>query len=228
MIIALSQSTGFQHEAYDHLNHSYSDYFFGLGFTPLLVPNGLSDVINYVEAFDARALVLTGGRDWSAAVDGADANTESIRGQTETALLTWAIGKRLPVLGICRGLHVLNVFFGGHIVFNVSSPGAPHGYHVARTHTVELCTAWATDLLGVPEMTVNSYHENGIRRDTLAAELHSFAICPVDDLVEGVRHYDLPVWGIQWHPERSSPGPKTNEALLKHVLECEGNGGTAR
>ena len=106
-----------------------------------------------------------------------------------------------PVLGICRGHQLLNIAFGGTLVQHL--PGAES--HMSRpdgSDNVHRVLA-APDSFLVPVygpcFTVNSSHHQGIEvpgkglRTVMQAE---------DGVIEAIEHESLPVWGVQWHPER--------------------------
>lgn len=169
------------------------------------------------ERFDA--LCLTGGGDVDPARYGApNAGSTEIdleRDDLELRLAAKAIERDVPVLGICRGLQVLNVLFGGSLEQHReghSPRHAPAGARVADDpkgadavqHTV---TPLAGTLLaracGEAPLLVNSSHHQVVTRSRLATSLRATAW--VDDLVEALesaRHRW--VVGVQWHPERIS------------------------
>lgn len=146
-------------------------------------------------------LLLTGGGDLEPALYGQRRasyrlSLDPVRDSEELALTRAFCAARKPILGICRGIQVLNVFFGGALVQDVSGhDGAPHPVTaVPGTRTAELCG-------GV--FKTNSYHHQAISRlgDGLRATAYAG-----DGLIEAVEHSTLPILGVQWHPERMIPG----------------------
>lgn len=212
MIIAISQSTQLNNELQDCLNQSYIAFLASLGCVPLLIPNTIPDASEYAEAFGAKALVLTGGRDCAPDVDGDTSGLPSCRDRIERQLLTWATERRLPVIGICRGFHFLNVFFGGQIAFSTVSAG-----HVGTVHGVQLTDPAVAAFFGCERPEVNSFHNNAVYSRGLAIPFRAFATAE-EDIVEGAKHCSLPVYGIQWHPERPGPNPRANADMLKSFL----------
>jgi len=105
-----------------------------------------------------------------------------------------ALGK--PVLGICRGMQTINVFFGGDLVQDWPGHSAIEG--VDRLHSVQNAPSFLRELYGERCM-VNSCHHQIIGRLGTGLEVLQRA---EDGVVEAFRHKTLPVWGIQWHPER--------------------------
>jgi putative glutamine amidotransferase len=172
---------------------------------PLL--NDPDAVRQWLDAIRPHAVVLSNGNDWG---------EYPVRDQTELAVIQCALKAGIPLLGVCRGLQVLNVYFGGGLQKGLGCP--PVGNHVASTHPIRLDRVW-TESLGVPEeILVNSYHDQGVVPSGLASDLRIFASAP-DDVVEGVYHPEKAVLGIQWHPERDNPSHDFNSRLIGRFFE---------
>ena len=126
---------------------------------------------------------------------------EPERDTLELALLARARERRLPVLGICRGLEVLNVFLGGTLWSDLAEGGYTVATHTGVTGDDDHLPH---DVLhdGV-RLTVMSHHHQGLRRlgDGLVVTARSD-----DGAVEAARHATMPWRGVQWHPERTPPG----------------------
>jgi len=172
----------------------------------LPVPNRPEGVAEWWAATVPEVLVLSGGNDWGEAPE---------RDETERQLLQSAESAGVPILAVCRGLHVLNMCFGGTIVTDLSSV-APEG-HVNNDHAITLQHSAATALAGGPVVTVNSYHYQGVRTDGLANGFKVFALAD-GEIVEGMFHETKPILAIQWHPERASPSAKFDRALALAIF----------
>ncbi len=132
------------------------------------------------------------------------------RDRVELQLTRWAIEDQKPILGLCRGLQVINVALGGTLYQDIQSqkPEAiKHDYfptagferdHLA--HEVALATgSRLRAALERPAVPVNSMHHQGIKE--LAPALMPSAVAP-DGLIEGVESGDSHfLVGVQWHPE---------------------------
>jgi putative glutamine amidotransferase len=173
---------------------------------PLLVPNVLADPAAFIRATGARGVLLTGGDDvvWRRSGAGSEA---TVRDQTERRLLDYAAAVRLPVLGVCRGLQMINVYFGGELMRDLADVGP----HVAVHHAVDV-DDWRERTI-----VTNSFHGQGVLRSGVATDLEPFAVAR-DGVVEGLRHRSLPIVAVQWHPERPNPSADYDAKLLEGWL----------
>jgi putative glutamine amidotransferase len=172
----------------------------------LPVPNRPESVDDWWAAAAPEILVLSGGNDWGEAPE---------RDETERRLLQSAESAGVPILAVCRGLQVLNMCYGGTILTDLSSV-APED-HVNKDHPIKLKHSAATSLAGGPEVTVNSYHNQGVRMDGLADGFKVFALAD-GEIVEGMFHETKPILAIQWHPERASPSAAFDRALALAIF----------
>ena len=147
------------------------------------------------------ALLLCGGGDmepWRYGQENtASRDLEPERDAVELELLEAFAGAGKPVLGVCRGLQVINVFFGGTLAQDVPGHNAlengadrRHGVRTAPSPLLAACGE---------ALTVNSAHHQAA--DRLGSGLRAVQWAG-DGVVEALCHARLPVWGVQWHPER--------------------------
>jgi len=177
------------------------------------------------EALDRMdGLLFSGGADihpsrYGEAVVGAE-SIEDARDALEAGAWERAGARRVPVLGICRGLQAINVFSGGTILQHVDGHAGPGwGTGPAATHPLRLVAGtrlW--DVLGAPDsLLVNAYHHQGIREQDLAPGLRAaaWADSSAGPLVEGLEATDGRfVVGVQCHPERTESTPVEFERLF--------------
>lgn len=152
-------------------------------------------------AREFSGLLLTCGGDVEPArYGGARLPTDTVdvdRDREEFALLDAFLRQGRPVFGICRGVQLLNVYFGGTLRQQVPghADGARHTVHAVPGSRIEaLCGA---------AFETNSWHHQAA--DALAPGLRCTASSP-DGLAEALEHEAFPVFGVQWHPERMLPG----------------------
>lgn len=163
---------------------------------------------------DALGLVLAGGDDveperyGEQRIPEADVSTSPQRDEMELALLAGAREAETPTWGVCRGIQVINVFFGGtlwqdlalqlptQVLHQLSNP------HDALIHALRVDDPTVTlgSLLARENPLVNSRHHQAVKE--LGAGLVAVAHAP-DGVTEAL-YLDSPSWwvrGVQWHPE---------------------------
>ena len=194
------------------VNSAYVQSIVTAGAIPLILPPaiGAAQAMGAIEGLDA--LLLSGGEDLDPAWYGASASpdlgeVDRERDLFELALFAAARQRRLPILGICRGIQLINVGLGGtlwqHLPGERPSP-VEHDRRDARTtrtHDVSLEPgSRAAEVLGRTGMTVNSFHHQGIRE--LAPSLRATGWAD-DGLIEAVEGTEGEPWllAVQWHPE---------------------------
>ena len=158
------------------------------------------EVLSRGDPRDFDGLLLPGGGDLNPALYGAEmagsAPPDLERDQWEWRLLEAFVGQEKPVLGICRGMQLINVYFGGSLRQDI--PGHSQVDGQDRCHWVQNENRGI--FIGLPkEMRVNSAHHQAI--DRLGEGLAVLQTAP-DGVVEALGHKDLPILGLQWHPER--------------------------
>ncbi len=164
-----------------------------IGLTGVLYTGG--DAQSLAQFFDG--LLLSGGGDLSPALYGGCAEAsvsefDSMRDAEELALIDAFCAHAKPILGICRGIQALNVFFGGTLFADIPN-------HNAVTHRITTAPHSQTAALIGTDFEANSYHHQAV--DRLGHHLHASAWAP-DGTIEALEHDTLPILGVQWHPER--------------------------
>jgi putative glutamine amidotransferase len=157
-------------------------------------------------------LLLTGGRDldadsYGAEPDPANEHPDPLRDRVELALAGAAITRQLPILGICRGMHVLNVALGGGIDQHLADPDRIHRAEPGAftNHEIEVVGGSSLEeILGGRQATVRSHHHQGV--EPLAPSLNASAHSP-DGLVEAAEAQDGAFCvAVLWHPEEDLEG----------------------
>lgn len=161
------------------------------------------------EISGCSGLLLPGGGDIAPAFYG-EQNHGSADIDTELDILQLqafdlAVRTGMPVLGICKGLQIINVGLGGTLVQDLEPPmGERHRYDEGDKYHESVIDrdSWLYGLYG-GETIVNSAHHQAIHR--LGKGLSAVSRCPLDGCIEAIAHESLPVVGVQWHPERIDP-----------------------
>ncbi len=154
------------------------------------------------------ALVLAGGEDLDPALYGRPAHAAAgrpcpERDEWELALLAAALERGTPVLGVCRGMQLMNVHAGGTLVQHLPEVVGHDGHNpqvgVFSPHTVKAVPGTLTERLMPGPTQVATHHHQAVDRlgDGLTATAHT-----EDGTIEAVE-YDRPGFalGVQWHPE---------------------------
>lgn len=197
----------------------YLDAVNGMGAVP---------IADYPPKIDTSCdgLILCGGGDidpkyYNEPVDGSTyINAE--RDAVEFALLKAYIEAGKPVFGICRGFQLMNIYFGGSLHQDIPE-AAQHSNHQEMDIAHEV-TAEADSILGRlygTSFRVNSSHHQAVKK--LGDGLRATAWWD-DRYVEGIEHTSLPVFGVQWHPERMCFTRKREDTvdgskLFEHFME---------
>lgn len=178
-------------------------------------------------------LLLAGGEDLAPPLFGQEARPGigtvcRRRDQYEWAILTAALKKGIPILGICRGFQLLNVYFGGTLYqdlaayFNSEVPHACASLgREALVHEVVLNEGtFLRQCYEVETLWVNSLHHQGV--EILAPELIPAALSR-DGLVEGFQHCTAGyIFGVQWHPEMMTERYPVHQNLFRFFVDKAG------
>jgi len=184
------------------------------------------------------ALVLAGGADVDPASYGArphrcTTGTRPERDAAEIPLARGAIARDLPLLGICRGMQLLNVALGGTLIQHLPDD-VGHGDHRRHLgsfddadHEVRLAPgSLAARACGELEHATKSHHHQAV--DRLGVGLVASGWSVLDDLIEAVELPDARwVLGVQWHPEVDARSGVV-AALVAAAADGQAAGSSAR
>ncbi|WP_374588992.1 gamma-glutamyl-gamma-aminobutyrate hydrolase family protein [Ideonella dechloratans] len=209
---------------------------------PVMVPAVTSGSLQSRKALQLEAyaatldgLVLQGGADVAPQSYGEQPlrpewGGDAVRDQYEVALIHAFVAARKPVFGICRGLQILNVAFGGTLYQDLPTQHGPavthfaHGIYERNHHPVDIEPgSWLAGVYpGLRRTWVNSIHHQAIQR--LAPGFEVGARSPEDLTIEAIsRHEGSYIAGVQWHPEFPTKGgdsPFDDQPLLHDFLQA--------
>ena len=182
-------------ERRDCLDQAWARFIAACGLLPLVLPNVPEVALSLFQNTDVAGLLLTGGNDLASL--GGDAPE---RDTTENALVDDAQARGLPVLGVCRGMQVIQQ---RHAIPLVRVEG-----HVTPSQIIEIN--------GEP-IEVNSYHRFAARESQPPLEVWAIS---ADGVVKAVQHTSRPTTAIMWHPERNTPFAGADIELFRRVFKA--------
>lgn len=166
---------------------------------------------NREEIDKCDALVLSGGIDINPALYGGDTNYDNkppkwndARDNFEANVFRSALERKIPVLGICRGLQLINVLLNGTLIQDLDAGNKIHEGSPDKKHTVEIINdSLLHDITGLTSGTVNSAHHQAIGKLGEGLQINSKS---AEGTIEGIEWLDKKdksfLLGVQWHPER--------------------------
>ena len=191
----------------------YLDGIAAAGGIPVVLPLTEDEQARRQLANDVDGFLMTGGQDVSPALYGEErldscGETLPVRDGMESRIFQLCLERDVPVLGICRGIQLMNVLLGGTLYQDLPSQHPTETEHHMSppydrpVHQVEICKGTPLfDLIQTERMDVNSYHHQAVRDK--APALQTMAVSE-DGLIEAVCLPERPfVWAVQWHPELS-------------------------
>lgn len=175
-------------------------------------------------------LVLTGGDDVNTLRYGEEIRYPTVqlyscRDDIEFGLLEAAIAEKKPVFGICRGLQVINVFFGGSLYQNLHHdvPGTfPHSQpkedieKLLHSVTIESPSFLSRIFPDTHEIMVNSFHNQSVKKLGKGLQISAQSS---DGIVEAIEHETYPIYAVQWHPEKSYRVDEVSQKLIRAVVK---------
>ncbi len=191
----------------------YTDALKDCGAIPLILPLTLEeeDCIQLSESLDG--LLCTGGPDVHPFRFGEETlrycgDFSPLRDETELSLFHQFYKRKKPILGICRGIQLINIALGGDIYQDLDAQ-LPDRLPIAHkqpfradapSHHVDLAPdSQLSRITGTTRLAVNSLHHQAVRRT--GAGLRTAGQAP-DGVIEALEHPDYPfLIGVQWHPE---------------------------
>jgi putative glutamine amidotransferase len=197
-----------------------------------------ADLMKLIERCDA--VLLPGSKadvdpaKYGAPRDPKTAAADSPRDTVDELLLQDAYNMRKPILGICYGLQILNVYRTGTLVQHIESPvNHEAGRKIAVAHTVELDPESNLEAIIRSEkggrvsaerkplfVPVNSSHHQSA--DVVGDGLRAVARSPQDGIIEALEGTspDHFVLAVQWHPERSVDDDEPSRAIFRALVEA--------
>ena len=184
------------HEIRDSISHDLVDNLVNQNFIPLLIPNTNLTPEQYFQKIPFDLLILSGGDDLITGKKiSADLKEEKIRDEIEKDYLKFSLKKNIPIIGICRGMQIINHYFGGKITLGFKDT------HVNKNHKI-IIEDFGKEIFPNDKFLVNSFHKNIITLNDMSSELLPLMFAE-DNSVEGFIHKKKSILGVMFHPERN-------------------------
>ena len=155
---------------------------------------------------ECDGLILVGGVDVHPKYYGEDmngtGNVDDVRDTFEMELIDKYAKAGKPILGICRGVQLMNIYFGGTLHQDLAFVGNCHRNDKPEgaLHNVKAAEGSILSEMYGGEFSVNSFHHQAVK--DVAPGFFASAFCSDTGIVEAIQHESKPMMGVQWHPER--------------------------
>lgn len=214
------------------LNHAYLEAVRHFGGIPLVIPAEAGEAEQAFLLSQCDGLLLTGGDDIDPALYGETVLNGTVfpapeRDVGEPRLCAMALKRDLPILGICRGLQILNVYFGGTLYQDIPAQletDVPHKMERPFERIIHDCVlipdSPLAKLAGRETIGVNSFHHQAVK--DVAPGLSVMAKAK-DGIVEAVWEPQAKfLWAVQWHPEMLWPVEDASAKIFEAFIRaCE-------
>jgi putative glutamine amidotransferase len=176
------------------------------------------------------AVIIMGGEDVAPEFYGGAKDYEGetrhfkVADQGQIALVHRALGRGTPLLGICRGLQVINIALGGDITQDLGGASIHKNFGVPIREIMAAHDVWLnaeSRLAGrfdVSTVSVQSAHHQAVA--ALGAGLVAVGFAP-DGVIEAIEHDTAPIFGVQWHPEDPGAVVGQLETLIGQLAQPE-------
>ena len=216
-----------------HRSYVNEDYVTAIkqnGGVPFIIPinydlNSAPAIMRHLDG-----LVISGGQDVDPSYYGEEPSqqigeTWATRDAFEISLLRAASHLHKPVLGICRGLQLINVARGGSLYQDLSAiPGNPYqhaqkGYPGQTSQTANLAAgSQLRTIFGQESIRINSFHHQAVKEVGLGLTVTARA---KDGVIEGLEDPHNQVLAVQWHPEMlHNFVPEMNKLFRAFVIQA--------
>ncbi len=218
------------------MNHRYFTALMSVDAAPWMVPLVPHDEATLRALYESAAgIFLAGGVDvdpssYDEAKLAVCGNTDPDRDAVELLFTRWAMQDKKPVLGVCRGMQVINVACGGTLLQDVerhSERAIKHDYFPTQgfardhlAHQASVRPGRLGNIFSADTILVNSMHHQGVK--DLGTGLDATVIAP-DGLIEGLESTDGSfLLGVQWHPEMFIDRDAGTQRLFRAFVDAAG------
>ncbi|WDC84727.1 gamma-glutamyl-gamma-aminobutyrate hydrolase family protein [Caloramator sp. mosi_1] len=215
-----------------YVNYDYIDSVIKAGGVPYIIPMNLEEEIIAKQISLLDGLILSGGFDVNPLLYGEQPSKYQDYTYPEIdefylKSINIALERNIPILGICKGMQMLNVALGGSLYQDISQVEGSFIRHVqaakrsTATHSVRFIEGSRLYKIFGEKTNINSYHHQCVKK--LGNGLKAVAFSD-DNIIEAIELENSKfVIGVQWHPEMMVQNPKSNMInLFKEFINCSG------
>lgn len=190
------------------VNRNYIDQLTSIDLVPIILTPG-SDLQQVLQLCDG--FLVIGGDDFNPIMygenndEGLSKDIDDELDQIDKTIIMHAVENKKPVLGICRGHQALSAVFGKALHQDFNHDGLYHPFE-GKLHNVTKVTNFGVATRLPDEFQVNTYHH----QCTKEVADGFVVLFKNHDVIEAIEHTELPILGVQWHPERL----ETNETKI--------------
>lgn len=205
-------SCTFSENEFSSVRKTYTESVLKSGGLPILIPITTSEEDLRLILSQINALILIGGEDIDPSYYKEKpikqlGDINKVRDTYDFLLIQLACESNLPILGICRGLQAINVFFGGSLYQDIPSQYADNSVNHQQkepsriaTHTLQLHpNSMLAAVTGKSELHTNTHHHQAIKEIATGFRATAWSS---DGIIEAIEsNQGLPIWAVQFHPE---------------------------
>ena len=184
-----------RNELSDIIDTQLINFFLKLDYLPIPISNFYENPKLFLKSFKISAIILSGGNDFGKFPK---------RDNVEKNLIKYSIIKKIPLIGICRGMQLVNKYFKGKLI-KIDN-------HVKKNHLI-------ISSVDKKKVMVNSYHNYTIEEKSLHKDFSILYRCLKDNSIESFMHKRNKILGIMWHPEREKKFKTFDKKLIKDFLK---------
>lgn len=192
-------------EIRDALDVQWGRFFFEMNWIPVIIPS-MYPIELFLEQMSIDGIILTGGNDLYS-VNQNDLSKK--RDAYELFLIDYALNNKIPILGICRGMQLINEYFGGTLKEINGHTSTEHSITIEKENRF---------LKAYNRNSVNSFHNYTI--DTMGNDL-KIAGRSNDGAIEAFEHSTKPILSLMWHPEREQIFAEADKQSIKMLFDVK-------
>ena len=185
MIIFISSNVKKHFNTYvDFLDYNWIKYFEKKNYNFHIIPNSKKNFLKISKKIKPNLIILAGGNDLFH-------NNKYVKNRlkVEKDLINYGISKKIPILGVCRGMQLINHFFEGKI--------SKVKGHMRKKNRI----IFKQKIFSKKYIDITSYHNYGIKKKDMASKFDALAT-DKNENIEMFKHKKLNILGVMWHPER--------------------------